>query len=1088
MYRAIKIVYRHTFKDSRPFDRELAGIKRFEPISRLHEGFIDVLHVGLNEAAGYFYYVMELGDDEATGQEIEPATYTPKTLSGEIGKLGRLSFEECLRLGLALSQALADLHQQGLVHRDIKPSNIIFVNGHPKLADIGLVADVGEALSFVGTVGFMPPEGPGSPQADVYSLGKVLYEAATGKDRQDFPALPTMVGEPDGESRFLELNEVLLKACEQDRPRRYQSGAEMHADIVVLSNGRSVRRLRYLEARLRRFKKTAVVAGLAAVVVLVLGYLGYSEWRKRFEATQRRVGASVAYGMRALENGDNLGALRYYAEALDTDQKGEASEASHRLRFGSVLGQCPKLTFFCYNETEEVQCHLQFAPDERRLLVSGDGHRPFFVDTVTGEKEFLNISEEELRRVTMSRDGRYLAEIRNKQQVVVSDLREHRVVCSLSNGTNIEQGCFSPDGSLFASGGASGYVRVWSIPAGRLIWDARAHSLSVLCLAFSPDGRLLATGSRDGTARIWDIKTGQPVVPVLKHNDWVASLAFSPDGAQMVSTGNVRDPRLRVWKVADGQRVRPDMLHEDLVQGAVFTQDGRFIVSASNDGTVRLWDAREHLPAKRNPILRHGERVLGLAVSEDGRRIATACSDGACRVWDLAGACLSPEVIPGRYASADCRRVFSVASNQMEVCDRVTGTAVCPPLKFPGRFERCLIAPKGDYVMVCSVIPNPAGGTNDLLQIWDAKLGRPEGEPVEVPFSIRGFAMSPNGQRLAVFRKEMLWVVEPARSGQVLFSNALPGNVTGGTFSPDSRRFLAWLGSKGMLYDLETGRSVGHPLTNAITIVTSRFSEDGSRILTACSDRTFSKGHARLWSAATGEPLGPCLWHGDGVLMAVFSSDERKVATASEDFTAAIWDPVRGTQLVPALKHKNQVLAVCFSPDDRWVATTCSDGFVRIWNAETGDPVTPPLESTGSANWVHFTSDGGVIGGSATEDIWRWQLSQEARPVGDVVALSRLLSDSSSARFAFLNRGPSVSLEPEWRELKAKFPGDFSVQPGAVDDWEFRQVKESEAEENWPSAAFHLRRLLERHPGDSHYENRLKTITKRLAPGSANEP
>ena len=58
----------------------------------------------------------------------------------------------------------------------------------PKLADIGLVADVSEARSFVGTEGYIPPEGPGTPQADLYSLGKVLYEISTGKDRQDFPA------------------------------------------------------------------------------------------------------------------------------------------------------------------------------------------------------------------------------------------------------------------------------------------------------------------------------------------------------------------------------------------------------------------------------------------------------------------------------------------------------------------------------------------------------------------------------------------------------------------------------------------------------------------------------------------------------------------------------------------------------------------------------------------------------------------------------------------------------------------------------------------------------------------------------------
>src|SRR5207302_4373411 len=62
-YRAVKVVYRTTFDHDRPFEREFEGIQKFEPISRSHESQLDVLHVGRNEAAGYFYYVMELADD-----------------------------------------------------------------------------------------------------------------------------------------------------------------------------------------------------------------------------------------------------------------------------------------------------------------------------------------------------------------------------------------------------------------------------------------------------------------------------------------------------------------------------------------------------------------------------------------------------------------------------------------------------------------------------------------------------------------------------------------------------------------------------------------------------------------------------------------------------------------------------------------------------------------------------------------------------------------------------------------------------------------------------------------------------------------
>ena len=106
---------------------------------------VNILQVGRNDEADYFYYVMEVGDDQFTGQEFHPDTYQPKTLASQLSAAGRIPFAERVRLGVALSAALRHIHQQGLIHRDIKPSNIIFVGGRPKLADIGLVAEMSAA-------------------------------------------------------------------------------------------------------------------------------------------------------------------------------------------------------------------------------------------------------------------------------------------------------------------------------------------------------------------------------------------------------------------------------------------------------------------------------------------------------------------------------------------------------------------------------------------------------------------------------------------------------------------------------------------------------------------------------------------------------------------------------------------------------------------------------------------------------------------------------------------------------------------------------------------------------------------------------
>src|SRR5437016_2884796 len=73
-FRAVKVVYRKTFESERPYERKFSGIEKFEPISRSHEGFVDILQVGRNDQAGYFYYVMELADDAlSSGSELAPA-------------------------------------------------------------------------------------------------------------------------------------------------------------------------------------------------------------------------------------------------------------------------------------------------------------------------------------------------------------------------------------------------------------------------------------------------------------------------------------------------------------------------------------------------------------------------------------------------------------------------------------------------------------------------------------------------------------------------------------------------------------------------------------------------------------------------------------------------------------------------------------------------------------------------------------------------------------------------------------------------------------------------------------------------------
>ena len=411
-FRAVKIVYRKTFEHDRPFERELSGIQKFEPVSRSHPSQVNILQVGRNVAEGYFYYVMELADGEEMQNEKckmkneDPAApdvsagskplfdffishYRPRTLKSELTRRGRLSFRECLDISLALATALEHLHQHGLIHRDIKPSNVIFVQGVPKLADIGLVTDVGASISFVGTEGFLPPEGPGTPQADLYSLGKVLYEISTGRDRMDFPELPTFVDEAAEKEHLLELNQIFLKACQNDPRRRYQSAREMSSDLALLHSGKSLRRARAVEQRLAKARHLAAAAVLFVVVAALANH--FIQQRrvneaKRQQARQENVAAIyrsaatdkshrladiyAATGQALEADGDFPGALLWFSKALNEEHGDPARVETHRQHLASLWQRTPAMPALLAH-TGGVNS-AAFSGDGRRVVTASD--------------------------------------------------------------------------------------------------------------------------------------------------------------------------------------------------------------------------------------------------------------------------------------------------------------------------------------------------------------------------------------------------------------------------------------------------------------------------------------------------------------------------------------------------------------------------------------------------------------------------------------------------------------------------------------------------------------------------------------------
>jgi WD40 repeat protein/TPR repeat protein len=114
-------------------------------------------------------------------------------------------------------------------------------------------------------------------------------------------------------------------------------------------------------------------------------------------------------------------------------------------------------------------------------------------------------------------------------------------------------------------------------------------------------------------------------------------------------------------------------------------------------------------------------------------------------------------------------------------------------------------------------------------------------------------------------------------------------------------------------------------------VACAAYSPDGSRIVTASSDKT-----ARIWDARMGSQLAILSGHGDQLSCAAYSPDGTRVVTASDDKTARIWDARTGAQLAVLSGHGDEVNSAAYSPDGARIVTASTDKTARIWDASTG--------------------------------------------------------------------------------------------------------------------------------------------------------
>lgn len=1066
-YRAVKIVHRRRFEEDRPFEREYQGIRQFEPISRSHEGFIDLMHIGRNEEEGYFYYIMELGDDRHGGSPIDPARYAPRSLATEHRPAGRLPLAECLRVALVLSDALGHLHERGLIHRDIKPSNILFVEGVPKLADIGLVAPLGQAPSYVGTEGYIPPEGPGTVKADLYSLGKVLYEISTGKDRQEFPELPADFAEFD--PGFIEFNEILLKACQNDPEKRYGSAREMHNELTILKNGQSIKRLRFLERRLAQIKRGAAAAVVLGGIAGLISYPIYQEGQQAKERRNHQIGYKVALGAQALHQGDLQGALRPLVQALIMNEDPQ-KERTHRLRCSAVLEQCPKIVQF-WTRTNLIRS-VQFSPDGRYLVAGMDRSGVTVFDAWQGQVLISRLGDfTNSFMAAFNLQGDKIALLNSVGKVSVWSFPESRRLSSMTRSDEMYSVRFDPTGDRLVTSGHDGSAQIWRVSNGELIGTTQPHQGRLDYATFSPDGDYLITCSRDQTVQLWKADTLRPHRSPLHHPMWPFYAAFSPDGKRVVTA--CMDRKLRIWDVETGKLILDSLTHEDAVRATEYSPDGNSIWTASLDGTIRLWDAQTLQAAKRNSILRHSDRVMTVSIAGDSHRVATGCTDGSIRIWELAAGQEHMVAATNSYDLAG-RRYLRGSSNRIEVYDAVTEKPVASALVFTSRVIQAQLNSPGSLLLV-----GLRESTNrSAWQALEVLSGRPVTRKISSPLTAPRTCLSEDGRYLILSegREAQVWNLQSARE---------TARITGKTpidkvlFNQDARQWLILRGPTAEIRYTENGQLAFAPIAMRGKIRHGEYSPDNRTFVLGYANDSLESCYAQVFDANRGIPVGKPLRHRDGILHVTYSPDGKQVATSSEDFSALVWDLATSQPVGPSFRHQHQVYQSSFSPDGRWLATISADETARVWDIASGEPVTPLIYFTQPMGQGRFVASGKKILGVAEPVMCSvWSLPEDSRPLQDWIKMAQVLSGSSLIEG--INQGMIGALRTDWMELKARYPSDFSATRQEMAYWHEIQALSCRRNERWPAAFFHLNRLLEFRPGNEKALAQRQTVLECL--------
>jgi serine/threonine protein kinase/Flp pilus assembly protein TadD len=268
--------------------------------------------------------------EQDDGRDFIAMEYVAGKSLREVISEGDLSMDKSMDIAHQIGKALASAHEIGIVHRDIKSENVLVTSkGEAKILDFGLAKLRGSAKitgegSTLGTMAYMSPEQTQGldvdHRSDLFSFGVILYEMITGKlpFKGEHSAALTyaIVNEtPEPMARYKtgvsdELQRIVDKALRKERDHRYQSAADMLADLGPVSSGS----LPVYPVKRRR-SNTGMIIGAVAVIAIIIAASLFL-YQRRAPGPQTAVGPQRL--MLAVLPFDNLGAPEdeYFADGI----------------------------------------------------------------------------------------------------------------------------------------------------------------------------------------------------------------------------------------------------------------------------------------------------------------------------------------------------------------------------------------------------------------------------------------------------------------------------------------------------------------------------------------------------------------------------------------------------------------------------------------------------------------------------------------------------------------------------------------------------------------------------------------------------